>query len=102
MKRFAACIAVVVFIRPIALAQAPAAAKEPSVAMLSVVVTDSRGNHVRSLTKDDFQLAIGGTPLEIEKFAERGAAGTPAGEMRRIAVLCTASWRERSVRATWR
>jgi VWFA-related protein len=86
MKRFAACIAVAVTC-PLAFAQAPAATKDPAVAMLSVVVTDARGNHVQSLTKDDFQLAIGGTPVDIEKFAERGAAGVPAGEMRRIAVL---------------
>lgn len=87
MKRFAACIAVAVFTVPIALAQPPARAKGLPLAMLSVVVTDSRGNHVRSLTKDDFQLAIGGTPVVVDKFSERGAAGAPAGEMRRIAVL---------------
>lgn len=61
--------------------------KSGPVAMLSLVVTDSKGHHVPSLTKDDVQLSIGGVPVEMARFIERGAGGAPAGEMRRIAVL---------------
>lgn len=87
MKRLATCVVAVLFIVPLAFAQEPAPRKEPPVAALSLVVTDSHGNHIPSLTKDDFQLSIGGTPVDIAKFSERGAAGAPAGEMRRIAIL---------------
>jgi VWFA-related protein len=88
MKRLVACAIVVLSIVPIMFAQGTVPpVKVPAVAMLSLVVTDSRGNHVPSLTKDDFQLAIGGTPVDVEKFSARGASGASAGEMRRIAVL---------------
>lgn len=88
MKRFAACIVAVLSVAPIAFAQEPLPApKESPAAMLALVVTDSNGNHVPSLSKDDVQLSIGGVPVDLEKFAERGAGGAPAGEMRRIAVL---------------
>ena len=63
MKRFAACVLAAVFVSSIALAQQPA--KEGPAAMLSVVVTDARGNHVQSLTKDDFQLSLGGKPVPV-------------------------------------
>jgi VWFA-related protein len=86
MKRFAVCIALAFLAVSTVFAQTAAPAPE-SLAMLSVEVTDSRGNHIPALTKDDFQLAIGGQPVEVEKFAERGVGGAPAGEMRRIAVL---------------
>ncbi|HSY51540.1 MAG TPA: VWA domain-containing protein [Thermoanaerobaculia bacterium] len=88
MKRFAACVVAVLFAIPIASGQEAAPpAKEPPLAMLSLVVTDSRGNHIPALKQDDFQLSIGGTPVDVEKFSERGAAGVPAGEMRRIVIL---------------
>ena len=88
MKRFAACVVAFLFLAPFALAQEPQqAAKEMPAAMLALVVTDSRGNHVRSLSKDDFHISIGGVPVGFETFAERGAGGAPAGEIRRIAVL---------------
>jgi VWFA-related protein len=85
MKRFGVCVVVALSITSITFAQQPA--KEPPAAMLSVVVTDSRGNHVQSLTKDDFQLFAGGKPVDVAKFSERGAGGAYAGEMRRIALL---------------
>jgi VWFA-related protein len=89
MKRLAASVLVFLFVVPIVFAQetAPQPKREAPSAMLSVVVTDARGNHIPSLTKDDFQVAVGGTPLDVSKFAERGAAGAPTGEMRRIAIL---------------
>jgi VWFA-related protein len=88
MKRFASCVIAILFLVPTMFAQETAPpVKEPPVAMLSLVVTDSRGNHVPALMKDDFELAIGGTPVDVRKFSERGAAGSSAGEMRRIAVL---------------
>jgi len=87
MKRFAACV-IALSIAPILFAQEPArAVKEPPSAMLSLVVTDSHGNHVPSLTKDDFQVSIDGKPVDVSRFSERGAAGSYAGEMRRIAVI---------------
>jgi VWFA-related protein len=87
MKRFAAGIAVAFLAVSSVFAQtAPPAAATPPLAMLSIEVTDSRGKHIPALTKDDFQLTIGGEPVAVEKFAERGAGGAPAGEMRRIAV----------------
>jgi VWFA-related protein len=89
MKRFAACVVVALSVTSVAFAQQPA--KEGPAAMLSVVVTDFRGNHVSSLTKDDFQLAVGGKPMAVAKFSERGAGGQYAGEMRRIAVLFDAT-----------
>jgi VWFA-related protein len=85
MKRFGVCVVVALSITSISVAQQPA--KEPPAAMLSVLVTDSHGNHVSSLTKDDFQLSIGGKPIDATRFSERGAAGAYAGEMRRIVVL---------------
>jgi VWFA-related protein len=96
MKRFAACVIalsiVSIAFTSIAFAQEPARAmKEPPSAMLSVVVTDSHGNHIQSLTKDDFQVSMGGRPLPLSRFSERGAAGAYAGEMRRIAVLFDAT-----------
>lgn len=88
MKRFAAYVAAVLSVVSIAFAQEPQRApKEAPAAMLALVVTDSKGNHVPSLSKDEFQVSIGGVPVDLEKFAERGAQGAPAGEMRRIAVL---------------
>jgi len=88
MKRLAACVVAFFSAVPIIFAQAPAPpSKEAPAAMLSVVVTDSRGNHIPSLTKDDFQVSIGGTPVDIAKFSERGAGGAPTREMRRIVVL---------------
>ena len=81
MKRFAACVVAFLFLAPFALAQEPQqAAKEMPAAMLALVVTDSRGNHVRSLSKDDFHISIGGVPVGFETFAERGAGGAPAGD----------------------
>jgi VWFA-related protein len=85
MKRFGVCVVAALSITSITLGQQPA--KEPPAAMLSVVVTDWHGNHVQSLTKDDFQLSVGGKPVDVAKFSERGAGGAYAGEMRRIAVL---------------
>jgi VWFA-related protein len=88
MKRLAACVAAFFSVVPIVLAQETAPpTKEAPVAMLSVVVTDSRGNHIPSLTKEDFQVAIGGTPVDIARFSERGAGGASTREMRRIVVL---------------
>jgi VWFA-related protein len=90
MKRLAACVVVFFFLVPIAFAQdapPPPPKREAPVAVLSVVVTDARGNHIPSLTKDDFQVAIGGAPLTVAKFAERGAEGVPTGELRRIAIV---------------
>src|SRR3954447_16278253 len=89
MKRFAACVVAAFSVTSIAFAQQPV--KERPTAMLSVVVTDSRRNHVPSLTKDDFQLTIGGKPLPVARFSERGVGGQYAGEMRRIAVLFDAT-----------
>jgi VWFA-related protein len=89
MKRFAACVVVALSVTSVAFAQQPA--KETPAAMLSVVVTDFHGNHVPSLTKDDFQLAVGGKPMAVAGFSERGAGGQYAGEMRRIAVLFDAT-----------
>jgi len=85
MKRFAACV-VALSIVPIVFAQ-EAPRREPPSAMLSLVVTDARGNHVTSLTKDDFEVSMGRTPITVSKFSERGVGGAYAGEMRRIAVL---------------
>jgi VWFA-related protein len=88
MKRFAAFVLAVLSIAPFAFAQGPQPAqKEPPLAMLALVITDSKGNHVRSLSRDDVQVAIGGVPVDVRKFVERGAGGAPAGETRRIAVL---------------
>src|SRR5437660_8738528 len=89
MKRFAACVVVALSVTSIAIAQQPA--KEAPAAMLAVVVTDSHGKHVSSLTKDDFQLSVGGKPMAVARFSERGAGGQYAGEMRRIAVLFDAT-----------
>ncbi|HEX3577155.1 MAG TPA: VWA domain-containing protein [Thermoanaerobaculia bacterium] len=89
MKRFAACVVAALSFTSIAFAQQTA--KEAPPAMLSVVVTDSHGNHVPSLTKDDFQLSVGGKPMAVAKFSERGASGQYTGEMRRIAVLFDAT-----------
>src|SRR4051794_30346995 len=84
MKRFAAFV-VALSIVPVIAQDAPR--REPPSAMLSVVVTDARGNHVTSLTKDDFDVTMGRTPITVSRFSERGAGGAYAGEMRRIAVL---------------
>src|SRR3954465_14908180 len=89
MKPFAAFVLVAFSVTSIAFAQQPV--KDGPTAMLSVVVTDSHGNHVQSLTKDDFQLTIGGKPLPVARFSERGVGGQYAGEMRRIAVLFDAT-----------
>ena len=88
MKRFAACVVAVLSIAPFAFAQGPQPAqKEGPLAMLALVVTDSKGNHIRSLSRDDIQVSIGGVPVDIRRLVERGAAGVPAGETRRVAVL---------------
>ncbi|MEA2236483.1 MAG: hypothetical protein QOC81_1207 [Thermoanaerobaculia bacterium] len=90
MKRFISLVVVVVLLSlpSIAIAQEPQPQRrEGPAAMLALVVTDSKGRHVPSLSKDDVQLAIGGVPVDLVKFAERGVGGAPAGEMRRIAVL---------------
>ena len=89
MKRFDALVAIVLlFISSLAIAQEPQPQRrEGPAAMLALIVTDSKGRHVPSLSKDDVQLAIGGVPVDLVKFAERGVGGAPAGEMRRIAVL---------------
>ncbi|MGH9420528.1 MAG: hypothetical protein ACRD3J_11175, partial [Thermoanaerobaculia bacterium] len=87
MKGFAACVVAVLFLVPVVFAQDATPRREPPVALLSLVVTDSHGNHIQSLTKEDFQVSIGGTPVDVEKFSERGGAGAPAAEMRRIGVL---------------
>ena len=85
MKRSAACVFALSIVSTV-FAQEPArAVKEPAAAMLSLVVTDSHGNHIPSLAKDDFQVSMGGRPLDVLRFSERG--GAYAGEMRRIAVL---------------
>lgn len=89
MKRFVVCVVAALSVTSMAFAQLPA--KEPPTAMLSVVVTDSHGKHVSSLTKDDFQVALGGKPMAVARFSERGAAGQYAGEMRRIVVLFDAT-----------
>src|SRR5437588_6772216 len=82
MKRLAASVVAFLSFVSIGFAQS---AKESPQAMLSLVVTDSRGNHIPSLARSDFQVSIGGTPVDVEKFSERG--GGAAGEMRRIAVF---------------
>lgn len=88
MKRLAACVVAFFSVVPILIAQETAPpSKEAPAAMLSVVVTDGRGNHIPSLTKEDFQIAIGGTPVDIARFSERGAGGAPTREMRRIVIL---------------
>ncbi len=92
MKRLVACVIVILSVVPIVFAQETTVMgttppREPALAMLALEVTDSRGNHVSSLKKDDFQVAIDGVPVDVRKFSERGAAGTAAGEMRRIAIL---------------
>ena len=70
MKRFAAFAVAILSIAPYAFAQEPMQApKETPAAMLALVVTDSKGKHVPALSKDDFQLSIGGVPVDIEKFA---------------------------------
>src|SRR5437588_2493121 len=89
MKRFAACVVAAFSVASITVAQQPA--KEAPTAMLAVVVTDSHGKHVPSLTKDDFQLSVGGKPMAVARFSERGTAGQYAGEMRRIVVLFDAT-----------
>ncbi|HEX3068261.1 MAG TPA: hypothetical protein VHX14_06780 [Thermoanaerobaculia bacterium] len=89
MKRFDALVAIVLlFISSIAIAQEPRPQTgEMPPAMLALLVTDSKGGHVPSLSKDDVQLSIGGVPVDLATFAERGADGSPAREVRRIAVL---------------
>lgn len=91
MKRFDVLIAIVLlFISSpaIAIAQEPRPqTSEMPAAMLALVVTDSKGAHVPSLSKDDVQLSIGGMPVDLATFAERGVGGSPAREVRRIAVL---------------
>lgn len=94
MKRFVTCVIAVLSAVPIVLAQEAvppptpvAAAKPQPLAMLALEVTDSRGNHIPSLAPADFQMTIGGTPVDVQKFTERGAGGAPAAEMRRIVVL---------------
>jgi VWFA-related protein len=92
MKRLAAYAVAVLSLVPVLIAQQAAApAKDAQLAMLSLVVTDSRGNHVSSLTGADFQVMVGHTPVAVQKFSERGGAGTPAGEIRCIAVLFDAT-----------
>src|SRR5438105_2037330 len=68
MKRLAA--SVVAFLSLVSIGVAQERAKESPQAMLSLVVTDSRGNHIPSLAKSDFQVSIGGTPVDVEKFSE--------------------------------
>ncbi len=89
MKRFDALVAIVLlFISSLAVAQeSRTQPSEGPAAMLALVVTDAKGAHVPSLSKDDVQLSIGGVPVDLATFAERGAGGTPAREVRRIAVL---------------
>ena len=87
MKRFAALVFALLSVPSIAIAQAAEPSNERPSAMLALVVTDANGRHVPSLTKDDIELSIGGTPVDLATFNERGAGGVPAGEMRRIAVL---------------
>jgi len=86
MKRLFAVASVLSLVSTIVGQEAPVQKKAP-LAMLSIVVTDSRGNHVHSLSSDDFHVSIGGTPLDIEAFSERGAPGAPMGEVRRIAIV---------------
>jgi VWFA-related protein len=89
MKRFAALVAVVLFTAFTVFVGGLSAqmTREEPAAMLSLLVTDARGRHVPSLARDDIQLSIGGVPVDLDKFIERGVGGAPAGEMRRIAVL---------------
>ncbi len=87
MKRLAVGVVAFLFVVPMVFAQETAPPSEAPVAMLSVVVTDNRGNHIPSLTKEDFQIAIGGTPVDVARFSERGAGGAPTRELRRIVVL---------------
>jgi VWFA-related protein len=88
MKRFDALAAIVLlFVSSIAIAQESQPQKSEPPAMLALVVTDSKGAHVPSLSKDDVQLSIGGVPVDLATFVERGADGSPAREVRRIAVL---------------
>jgi VWFA-related protein len=89
MKRFDALVAIVLlFISSIAVAQEPRPqTRETPPAMLALLVTDSKGAHVPALSKDDVQLSIGGTLVDLATFAERGVGGSPAREVRRIAVL---------------
>jgi VWFA-related protein len=92
MKRFDALVAIVLlFVSSLAVAQESAKPSVGPPAMLALVVTDSKGAHVPSLSKDDVQLSIGGVPVDLATFAERGANGSPAREVRRIAVLVEVS-----------
>ena len=58
-----------------------AQAQEPAAIALNVVATDSKGNHIRSLTRDDFEILSRGKTIEVSDVSER--ALTP----RRIAVI---------------
>jgi len=58
-----------------------AQAQEPAAITLNVVATDSKGNHIRSLTGDDFEILSRGKTIEVSDVSER--ALTP----RRIAVI---------------
>ena len=89
MKRFAACVVVAFSVTSIAFAQQPV--KDAPTAMMSVVVTDFHGNHVQSLTKDDFQVTIGGKPIAGGAVFRARRGGQYSGEMRRIAVLFDAT-----------
>lgn len=45
---------------------------EVSIINVDVVVTDAKGNHVRGLTRDDFEIRENGIPQPISNFAEYG------------------------------
>jgi VWFA-related protein len=65
---------------------------EVSIVNVDVVVTDRKGNRVRGLTKDDFEILENGRPQPVSNFAEFaaddpdarvGVAGTPEDEVQR-------------------
>ena len=62
-------IGVLLFLAVPALAQVTETI-EVAVTSVDVVVTDGKGNRVRGLTRDDFEILVGGKPQEITNFSE--------------------------------
>lgn len=81
MKRLLAVVVVFVLAVPFAVAK-----ETERTAILSLVITDAKGKHVPSLSKDELQIAIGGTQVPIESWEERGASAA-TGEVRRIGIV---------------
>ena len=49
---------------------------EVSITSVDVVVTDGKGNRVRGLTRDDFEVLVAGKPQEITNFSEYTTPGS--------------------------